>query len=260
MRNESCVLLMTACISPPRSTIETHGVQRSDPAVRVADYKKALEYWLSYEDDRIKGIVFVENSGYPLDALRALAAAFNTQKRSVEFLECHAIPLPEGLHYGYSELEMMDCAFASSALISQSDYVIKVTGRLYFPQLRRLLNQLPEGIRFAADSRDFKLGRFEKHYVLTTLFVVRTEFYNQVLLDAKSRMTPSENGLIELLYFSLLKPMALSEPSRVALRFPVNVEPVGVGAHWNKDYLSWRNRLQAFVRGLCRRFLPALRI
>jgi hypothetical protein len=77
------VVLMTACIAPKAGTRE--GLRRSDPAVRLADYKWALEFWLTIKSDQIVGIVFAENSGYPLDELKELAARCARKVRDVEF-------------------------------------------------------------------------------------------------------------------------------------------------------------------------------
>ena len=98
------VLLMTACIRPSEINIRKHAIWRNDPKIRLNDYKKALDYWLIYPDQRISGIVFVENSGYNLDDLRELVAHGNVYQRKVEFLQYEANEIPPVLHYGYSEV------------------------------------------------------------------------------------------------------------------------------------------------------------
>lgn len=260
MKNEKYVLLLTACIAPTATTLQKHTLRRSDPLVRMHDYKTALRYWLDFHDERITGIVFIDNSGHSLDELRQVAIDSNSHHRDVEFLKCEPEAIPDGLHYGYSELEMIDEAFDRSELIRECGYVIKATGRLYFPALSKLLDRISGDCSFVADCRDFKFGKYEKHYVLTTMFVVQRAFYQDVLQDAKSRMIVLGDGLIETLYFRLLKPLSSRRPDSVVLRFPINVDPVGVGAHWNNDYTSFKSRLVSTSRAVCRRCLPTLRI
>ena len=125
MKSKKCVLLLTACIAPTAATLQKHVLQRSDPLVRLHDYKTALQYWLNYPDDRITGIVFIENSHFSLAELQQLAADSNSQQRSIEFLKCQPEEVPDGVHYGYSELQMIDEAFDRSLLIQDSDHVIK---------------------------------------------------------------------------------------------------------------------------------------
>src|SRR5690554_6828551 len=130
MKRKRCVLLMTACIKPSETNVMKHSIHRNDPMIRLDDYKKALMFWLNYDEALIDGIVFVENSEFELSELNDLVESDNLYNREVEFLQFRSSEIPKDLHYGYSELEMIDRAFVNSQLIKNSDYVIKVTGRL----------------------------------------------------------------------------------------------------------------------------------
>lgn len=102
--SERFCILMTATVAP-KGTAGT-ATYRSDPQVRLADYREGLRFWLQLKDDRIGGVVFVENSGYPLEALRAEADSGREGSRRCEFISCDFPPPPEGLHYGYSEFTL----------------------------------------------------------------------------------------------------------------------------------------------------------
>ncbi len=249
-------LLLTACIMPTDATIQGTKLQRNDPVVRLEDYKKALLYWLKLEDARIKAIVFIENSGYSLTELQELAAANNKAGRKIEFLQLPASVVPPGLHYGYQELEMIDNALEHSKLLSEVDYIIKTTGRLYFPNLSKLLDTIKPEQLFISDSRDFDFLNQSHHYVLTTLFITKKQFYQQYLFKAKDTMVKA-TSLIELLFYHILKPLHIANPSAVALRFPFNVNPVGFSATLNKSYVSKKQQLAFMVRGACRVLLPS---
>lgn len=249
-------LLLTACIRPADATIQGTNLQRNDPLVRLEDYKNALLYWLTYKDARIKAIVFVENSGYSLSELQELATAHKEAGREIEFLQFTASSVPPGLHYGYQELEMIDNALAHSELLRKADYVIKTTGRLYFPTLSRLLDTVKPEQLFVSDSRDFDFLNQSHHYVLTTLFITQKQFYLKHLYKAKDTMVKA-TSLMELLFYHILKPLHKASPGAVILRFPFNVNPVGVSATLNKSYVSKKQKLTFMLRGACRVLIPS---
>lgn len=250
------VLLMTACIKPSQININNHAIYRNDPETRLSDYKTALQYWLNYPDERIKGIVFVENSMYDLKVLKRLVFEKNRYHRQVEFLQFEASNIPEGLHYGYSEIEMIDNAFRDSKLISKTTHVIKVTGRIYFPKLSKLINIVKEDHLIITDCRDYEIFRLKKKMILTTLFIVRKDFYMEHLYNVKQEMIRRNIGLIEWMFYKILYPLYCESSSNIILRFPINVEPVGFGAHWNIDYNSKKKKLIAMGRGISRVLLP----
>lgn len=252
------ILLMTACIQPSQVNISRHAIWRNDPEIRLNDYKTALEFWLRYPDQRISGIVLVENSGYDLEELRKLASRLNPHNRDTEFLQIRAAAIPEGLHYGYSEVEMIDHAFTQSSLIRNCAHVIKVTGRIFFPDLSRLLNRVRNHHLIVTDCRDFRFLHIRRRMILTTLFIVRKDFYMDSLFEARQQMVATHTGLIEWMYYRILRPLYDARPRDLVLRFPINVEPVGFGAHWNIDYSSRKKKLISTGRGMLRFLFPAL--
>jgi len=255
--NKQYTLLLTACIDPSVSNYKKHPSFRMDALTRLNDYKIALDYWLNYTDSRLTGIVFIENSGFDISSLKELVAERNNKNIQVEFIEKLAGPVPYGVHYGYSELEMIDYAFKNSRLISSSTYIIKATGRLYFPKLKQLLNKYPGEFKIAIDSRDYKILKYEKHYLVTTIFIINKDFYNSALYDAKRLMTP-ENGHMEKIYYSILKPLYVKNEKGVILRFPFSMDPVGIGAHFNVNYSSKKKLFESAVRNAFRIFIPKL--
>lgn len=256
--NTSFALLLTACINPTTNVAGEPMVRRSDPLVRLSDYLASIKFWLNYDDPRITAIVFVENSGYDLSSLIEFTRASNPNKRPIEFLQLAASPIPNGLHYGYSELEMIDYAFKNSQLIQSCNFFIKTTGRLYFPKLSKLLNKISPRCNFASDARDYSFRKINKHYVITTLFVVQKDFYEKVLLNTRLQMASNGQSHIETLYFYILKPLYKKSSRTLMLRFPFNVDPVGVGAHWNTSYSSLKKKRESFVRSILRVVTPGL--
>lgn len=251
--NNEYVLLMTACIEPKNLNRPSF---RATPHVRLEDYKKAFEYWLNYPDKRIKAIVFAENSGYELTKLKEIADRKNIYKRNIEFLQFEETERLPGVHYGYSDMEIIDHAIYSSKLIISNSIIIKTTGRLYFPKLNKLLDlQDKNQYDFFSDVRDFSFRKFEKHYIVTTLFIIKPVFYKQHLYDIKRELTENTASHMETLYFKILRP--LRQSNRIQLGFPFLISTIGIGAHSNSDYASFKKRIEAIGLFILRRILPA---
>ena len=228
-------LLITSCIKP--NFVNINPSFRSDPNLRLNDYVVAFRYWLTYKEDKITHIIFVENSGYDLTELKEIAKNENLFNRIIEFIQFVATPVPEGIHYGYSELEILDKAFDLSKTIFETDFFIKVTGRLYFPRLSELLKRISICNEITIDFKDYKFFHIKKQYALTTLIIIKNDFYLKKLYGIKSSMNNKYLAHFETCYYKFLQPLSLTNKN-IVTRFPINVNPIGIGAHWSVDYNS----------------------
>lgn len=243
--------MLTACIDP--SGTGWQGV-RNDPLVRLADYAEALRFWLSLPDPRLRWFIFLENSGYPLDVLRKIAADENPLGKEVEFVPVSNIPCPAGVSYGFREFAAIDEGLEKSELARRCEYWIKVTGRLTFPTISRLLDRLPPTFDFSVDTRDNRwLVPHPQRMVTVQLMIFRKAFYDRELKGLNARLTP-ELPLIESAMFNKLVPYHGN--AGAILRWPVNCDPRGQAAHWNKDYGSLNQRCRNTFRAICRRIAP----
>ena len=132
--SRSVVLLLTATIDPGNTIM----VARRDPLLRLEDYRLALESWLSAE--AAAKIVVCENSGYDLTPLKRLVAA--RAGREVEFITFSGNQQGATRGKGYAEIGIIEHAMAQSELISNSDVVVKCTGRLIVRNALRILRPL----------------------------------------------------------------------------------------------------------------------
>ena len=67
---------------------------------------------------------------------------------------------------------MIDYSFENSALLKSSSYFIKVTGRLVFYNLSKLLDMTPQGVLFSVDFRDNALFvKLPQRFVTTQLMI-----------------------------------------------------------------------------------------
>jgi hypothetical protein len=251
LSNSEYVVVISACIDPSNGSIE---VSRSDPSIRLQDYISGLRFWLNISDRRLDKIVFIENSGYPLDALQELAHVSNPLNKQVEFISLCCNEYPEGVHYGYAELNMLDEAFKLSKLLDRSSYLIKATGRLTFPTILRLLDRLNDDYIFAVDCRNNKLFvPCPQVFTTTQLMIFSTSFYRKYLLNLKAGLSKDMVCIETLIYNKLI---TFQGEKGAILRWSVNVDPSGYSSGWSKSYDSLKQRSINKARAICRILFP----
>lgn len=132
--NHSLSLLLTATIDPRNCFY----VKRSDPRVRLDDYKSALRRWLG--DTRIEKIIFCENSGFDLSELDTIATTENRHGKAIALLSYTA---EEQGHRGkgYGEMGIIKFALSNSTLADR-DMILKVTGRYYITNISNILSSI----------------------------------------------------------------------------------------------------------------------
>ena len=147
---------------------------RTDPAVRLADYKYALSKWLA--DSSIDALVFIENSGFDLSELQEICGSHKT--KHVELISFKCADFDGRLGKGYGEILCLEHALQESQLLQRSHQFLKTSGRYYLRNARPLLDFLSQNPQLEimcdlkknltwADSRAFG-GRVEflRHYLI----------------------------------------------------------------------------------------------
>jgi hypothetical protein len=247
------LLVLTACVDPRQGEYQLH---RADPAMRLEDYKAALRFWLRFPDERVQHILFIENSAYPLGELESIAATENAVGKNVEFISLDCNWYPPGGHYGYAELRMLDLGLRQSKLRAGTTHMIKVSGRLKFPRLSRLLDQVPADFAAVADSRAWESlsKRLDQPYVTTQIILFRNDFYQMHLQGCYHELESGKVSHMEVIYYRKLAELASAND--IVFRFPCNVPPVGIPAHRNRSYSHPSQLLFNGFRALSRRMLP----
>lgn len=252
----SYTLVLTATVTPSRGA----KVQRGDPAVRRNDYLDALAFWLQLRDARLNRILFLENSGDDLQAFRDLAARSNPHGKRVEFISVPSIEVPEGIHYGIGELRMIDDGLAQSDTVRETTHFVKATGRYIFPQLPAVLDRLPAEFDIMADCRIPWRRAVRKGlsmipavlqrrgaYAVTSLIIFRTAVYEQYFRGLYRTMEPwTLHGIVEHVVYDRI--CEVSGNLRILWRYPVDCEPVGVGASRNVNHRRISRRAVGVVR------------
>jgi hypothetical protein len=247
------LLVMTACVDPSQGE---YRLNRADPLIRLDDYETALRFWLNFPDGRIRNILFIENSNYPLDRLKSIAEHENPLNKNVEFIGLDCNWYPPGGHYGYAELRMLDLGLQRSRLRDSTTHMIKISGRFKFPSLTRLLNQLPAEFDAVADARAWLTlrKRLERPYVTTQIILFAHDFYRNYLQDCYHELELGNESHMEVIFYRKLA--ELSGANKVIFRFPCNVSPVGFPAHRYRSYSHPSQMMANGVRAVLRQVLP----
>jgi hypothetical protein len=248
------IILLTACIDPHPSVAD---LVRRDSATRLADYERSLMSWLSLPSaSGIDGIVFADNSGHDMSSLRSIADARGLTDMPVEFISAPMEIPPRGVHYGHCELGIIDRCLESSHLLSKTRAFAKVTGRLFFPSLSRLLSFVGDDFLAVVDGRANLALRGQRiPYITTQLMLFDIHFYRRYMygqrdwLRAERGYTHAEN-----FFFEHLKPF--EDLPGISLRFPFNVDPIGVGAHSGRSYSAPAMRIGKTLRAVNRKLIP----
>lgn len=136
--NNPCIILTTTV----RVRMHKVGLFQSDMEERRELYVSRIKQWLVETE---LPIVVVENSGYAFDELieykRKYANRFDVCSYDEKTHE-GASYLQNDPSKGCSELYAIQYARNHSQLLSDSDYVIKVTGRFFIPDLERYIYSL----------------------------------------------------------------------------------------------------------------------
>jgi len=123
---------------------------QKDSSERLNIYLKAVKQWLEKTNFKI---CLVENSGYTFPELADYAKLYQNRFEIISFDE---ITLPEHLQHlkwnpskGASEMYSIIHAFQHSKFHSETEFVIKITGRYYIDALERFLleNNISDGVK-----------------------------------------------------------------------------------------------------------------
>jgi len=126
LKKNICILL-TAAIKPNN----VPNLKRTDPKNREKDYIDSLHKWTSLGIN----LVFVENTNYDSPEIYSLL-----DNNQCEYLKYTSHIGNTGK--GYGEAEIMRFAIKHSKYISQSDIIVKATGRYFISNLNKILREV----------------------------------------------------------------------------------------------------------------------
>lgn len=254
---EEFALILTATVLPAPGLT---GLARSSATTREADYLSAFDYYL-HNHPRIRNLVFVENSGWPLDKFQR-AASLNPHRKRVEIVSLSINDFPPALGKSYGELSLLKQGVAVSEVLSKTKYIAKVTGRLILRNITDIVEKLPVELDLACDLRDhpfYEILGLHAHgrYSDTRFLIFDRDYFLSHIDEGLKWVDDSRERLVEYWVYDLAK---AEENSRVVRRFPVEPRFSGVSGALNRPYGSGVDRGKTLFRALVRRIIPWLHI
>jgi hypothetical protein len=245
---------MTATIAPPPGV---PALRRVDPAERLADYESALSFYLGLPAEAVDRVVFADNSNADLGALERVVSEHGSGK-DVELLAFDGLDYPVEHGRAVGEMRLIETALGRSRLLSalpDDEPFWKVTGRLRFTNLARLIASEPPGAELYADFRRVPRPWVDTRVFACTprafreLFLPRVELMRQHELERAGFSAPEERLFGEL--------FPERERARIVPRLRYEPRIEGYSGHGD-DYARPSRRLWSGVRGAIRRICPPL--
>lgn len=252
---EQLALLLTA-------SIDIKGMPKATPTVaeqRQEDYVKALRYYIN-NHPQVRKIVFVENSGWPLERVKQ-AALENPHAKEVEFVSLDCNDFPRKFGKGYGECLLIEKGIAKSTILNSVTHIGKITGRICLLNLTQLLQSVKDPYDCFCDYKDqgWRLRKLwgEKQvgpHCDTRFFVFSRDFYDQYLKKLHQKHRRGGFCIEEQVY----KALKQSEVERkIISRFPIEPDFRGIAGHFRgKNYESPQERTKFVVRSLTRKVVP----
>ncbi|MEG3858941.1 hypothetical protein [Microcoleus sp. herbarium12] len=151
------VLILTATITPPPGARQ---LSRTDPNIRLNDYRKAFEFYLScLANGTISGLIFADNSASDISTLHELARQYDALNK-IEFISFEGLDYSPAYGRGYGEFKMLDYVMQHSRLIhdlpAQAN-IWKVTGRYILRNLADVIKTAPPYSDFYCNCRNIPI-------------------------------------------------------------------------------------------------------
>lgn len=245
-------ILLTATIAPsPDAALHV----QFNPEERLSQYREALVHVLCQPGPGWQ-VLFVDNSGYPLDTLRRVAEAHARHDRPVRFLSYRS-EIPPAWGKGRGEVALIETALLHFANILPEDAPIwKLTGRLKVRNLGEMVATQPEDYIVYADFRQVPLigeSLGGNNCTDTKLIAFTPLGWRECL----KQDWPNRRFTVEKLLFKALAPQ-LGPGSAIVPRFRVQPRFEGVSGGSGKSYTSGMDRAKTELRALMRRVAPWL--
>lgn len=182
-RNKITILL-TATID----TKDVVFVKRSNPLVRESDYINSIKKWIK---NTTYLIVFCENSGYPIDKIKSIVEQYG--RNQIELLQFNGQNFPGEFGKGYGELLIIKYAIQNSNLIQNSDYVIKVTGRYFIKNIKKIADVLLK------NDNIYVMADLQRNltWADTRIFAFKPSFFTNYLSKYQDMINDSQGFYLE---------------------------------------------------------------
>ncbi len=251
------VLILTATITPPSNVTK---LVRKEPQIRLADYCETLRFYLGVSSRFIDRIIFIENSDSDLRPIKELVETVKHDK-NVEIISFHnGNDYPPEFGKGYGEFRMINYGLSQSKILSDTDVLWKVTGRLRVLNIERLIEKAPQNYMIYSDFRNVPLvGNYlgGNEWMELRLFSFTLEGYNKYFRDRADSLRESIiNETPEQYLYKILKEVLPT--GTIIPRFTIQPILAGYSGWSNTDYQDWKYTFKNRIRFVARHVAPWL--
>jgi hypothetical protein len=228
------LLLLSATIQPKgMSALKLH-----DAEERRGQYETNFRYWLAATGINIDGILLMENSGADLGSFHNLADRENTSGRKIEIIGLDMNDFPRELGKGFGEFRALDVALRQSQLAAQSDYLVKLTGRLRVRNLGSIIHNLDLPFDLCGDVHPYPDPA--RGVIDSRLIVFDRNFYFKNCMGLYEEMNDSAGEYAEHRFYQLVR---RTPAARVVTRLPREPRWVGASGSTGERYDSLKKKI-----------------
>lgn len=242
------ILLITSTIQP---AAETFLLRVVDAETRLSQYSAALDVYLDMQARGVfDHIVYMDNSGYPLDALRDQVAARGSDAR-VEFLTyTQALPTKNSRYY--LEMDLIDHAMQMSQVIQTHPKAVvwKVTGRYIVSNADKIVATWPSEADLYINLRNRPYKTLDFYF-----FGFRCTTYADHIGRDRADFEGTRTG--EDILREKIDNHTFGQ-TRIVKRMRQTPRLLGVRGFDGARYGGWKDRAKYEIRRLCNRLLPKL--
>ncbi|TAE56153.1 MAG: hypothetical protein EAZ87_18970 [Nostocales cyanobacterium] len=248
------------------AAIDVKGMPKAYPTVaeqRQEDYFNSLAYYVKNQP-RIKKIIFIENSGWPLDRVKE-AGVENPHDKQIEFISLNCNDFPRVFGKGYGESLLIEKGLSQSHLINTVTHFGKITGRIYLKNMTNILESVQENYDCLCDYKDQTwrlkklLGKTDVSPYCDTRFLVFSQNFYQQTLKPLHQKHQEGCFYLETQFYQAIK--NAEKEYKVINRFYIEPDFQGIAGHFGgKDYSSKKERVKLRIRALSRKLIPALHL
>lgn len=256
-------LLMTASVDPRGMKFAMFS-----PEERETMYLSALQFYKSTLADIDCKIIFVDNSGWGLNNIKAQLQPYDSNK--IEFISLDPNLFDVSRGKGYNEFLLMQMAIEQSQTIKEKGAFLKVTGRYPIFNIRHFLDEgstiiLKDGRDVYADLKKHNLYKnlglnWTGSTAESRLFGLRTSFFRDYLMIVAHKLDYNNGYMLESMLYDNIS-CHIGNPQLVC-RFTREPHYGGLSGSlinsvsFSANYDSFFWNLKRHVKNFSRRFFP----
>ena len=187
------VLLITGAITPGKNVPNTKLLDAKERKAQYVDALKKNIIEISKVHTYIKGIVYADNSMPELEIFEeceSLAREKNVKLEIIRFLGDNDLLMKKGK--GYGEGEITKYAILNSSLISEADYILKLTGRITIDNLADIIKRIDKKRCY------FNMpNRTLKNMCDTRFYAMPVKLYKAQFINAYENVNDNEGHYLE---------------------------------------------------------------